>query len=46
MLEEATRTEIVRVTDTCWEKHVKDPTFAALVTGKEPGHRMADYFVP
>jgi hypothetical protein len=43
MLEDATRTKIIEVTDTYWAKHVTDVTFAALVSGKEPGHRMADY---
>lgn len=43
MLEDATRSTIVKVTDDYWTKHVKEATFSALVTGKEPGHRMADY---
>jgi hypothetical protein len=43
MLEDATRAKIIEVTDTYWAEHVKDVTFATLVSGKEPGHRMADY---
>jgi hypothetical protein len=43
MLGGATRNEIIEITDRHWEKHVQKSTFAALVAGKEPGHRMADY---
>ncbi|MBN1394044.1 MAG: hypothetical protein JW959_03350 [Pirellulales bacterium] len=43
MLEKATGSKIIQITDAWWGKHVREPTFSALVTGKEPGHRMADY---
>jgi hypothetical protein len=43
MLDDTTRTKIMTVTDGYWGAHVKEPTFATLVSGKEPGHRMADY---
>lgn len=43
MLGDATRDKIIEITDRYWEKHVQESTFAKLVTGKEPGHRMADY---
>jgi hypothetical protein len=43
MLGDATSREISEITDRYWEGHVKEPTFALLVAGKEPGHRMADY---
>lgn len=35
--------QIVRLTNEHWAAHVKDAAFAELVSGKEPGHRMADY---
>ncbi len=34
---------VVSLTDGHWAKRVKDPSFAELISGKEPGHRMADY---
>jgi hypothetical protein len=43
MLENATEKRITKITDAYWGKHVRESTFAALVAGKEPGHRMADY---
>jgi len=43
MLEDATRRTIIEVTDRYWAKHIREATFSALVSGKEPGHRMADY---
>lgn len=35
--------QIVRLTNEHWAAHVNDAGFAELVSGKEPGHRMADY---
>jgi hypothetical protein len=43
MLDDVTRKAIVKVTDEYWTEHVRDATFSTVVTGKEPGHRMADY---
>ena len=43
MLAKTMQQKMVVITDRFWEKHVKKSTFSALVTGKEPGHRMADY---
>ena len=43
MLGDASSHKIVEITNRYWEKHVNESTFAELVTGKEPGHRMADY---
>ena len=34
---------IVRLTNEHWTERVKDAAFAELISGKEPGHRMADY---
>ena len=42
-LDKALQAEIVRLTNTHWATHVRDTAFAELVSGKEPGHRMADY---
>jgi len=38
-----TQAEIIALTDSHWSKHVKDSAFTELISGKEPGHRMADY---
>ena len=35
--------EITRLTNDHWAAHVQDEGFAQLISGKEPGHRMADY---
>ncbi len=35
--------QIVDLTNGHWEKHTQDRGFADLISGKEPGHRMADY---
>ncbi|MBU4272293.1 MAG: hypothetical protein KKE86_14990 [Planctomycetes bacterium] len=43
MLEITTQKKILELTDGYWGKHVCESTFARLVSGKEPGHRMADY---
>jgi len=43
VLDSATQNKIIKVTNGYWTEHVNDSTFAELVTGKEPGHRMADY---
>jgi hypothetical protein len=43
MLGDATRKTTSRITDASWKTHVRELTFAELVAGKEPGHRMADY---
>jgi len=34
---------VIALTNGHWAKLVKDPRFAELISGKEPGHRMADY---
>ena len=34
---------ILELADKHWSEHVTDRGFAELITGKEPGHRMADY---
>ena len=43
MLGDATQEKIVQATGEYWTKHVGEQTFAELVRGKKPGHRMADY---
>jgi hypothetical protein len=43
MIDDAMRTQIIRITDEYWTKHVREATFVDLVRGKEPGHRMADH---
>ena len=35
--------KILGLVDEHWSVHVQDQGFAELITGKEPGHRMADY---
>lgn len=42
-LESALQATIVQLTNEHWAAHVKDVAFAELISGKEPGHRMADY---
>lgn len=42
-LDTALRGQIVDLTNEHWAAHVQDAGFAELITGKEPGHRMADY---
>ncbi len=42
-LDRAMQNKIVRLTNEHWTAHVQDAGFAELVSGKEPGHRMADY---
>ena len=37
------QSQIVDLTNEHWEIHTKDQGFAELISGKEPGHRMADY---
>lgn len=34
---------IRHLADKHWTRHVRDRTFAEIIDGKEPGHRMADY---
>ncbi len=43
MLENTTHKKILDLTNRYWKKHTKETTFSRLVSGKEPGHRMADY---
>ena len=38
-----TQARITEVTDSHWATHVLDESFTELISGKEPGHRMADY---
>ena len=35
--------QIVNLTNHHWQIHTQDQGFAELISGKEPGHRMADY---
>lgn len=42
-IERPLRRRIVEETDRHWRNHVQDAGFTELMTGKEPGHRMADY---
>lgn len=37
------QSKIVQLTNQHWAKHVQDASFAELISGKEPGHRMADF---
>ncbi len=39
----ALQTRIVNLTNEHWSAHVHDRAFTDLTSGKEPGHRMADY---
>ena len=39
----ALQSQIVDLTNGHWEIHTMDQGFAELISGKEPGHRMADY---
>lgn len=43
MLSAEDQQKVVRITNEYWLKHKTHQTFAEIVTGKEPGHRMADY---
>ena len=38
-----TQSRIIDLTNAHWADHVRDESFAELISGKEPGHRMADY---
>ena len=38
-----TQRQIVETTNEYWSDHARDESFAELISGKEPGHRMADY---
>jgi hypothetical protein len=38
-----TQSQIIEATDAHWANHTRDESFAELISGKEPGHRMADY---
>ena len=42
-LDTAIQSQIVKLTDIHWSKHTSDQSFAEIIDGKEPGHRMADY---
>lgn len=42
-IEQVTQSQIVDLTNSHWERHTQDQGFADLISGKEPGHRMADY---
>ena len=42
-LQSNVRNEIYELTDEHWKKHVRDDSFAELIAGKEPGHRIADF---
>lgn len=37
------RSRIINLTNDHWSVHVRDHSFTEIVSGKEPGHRMADY---
>ena len=37
------QSQIVNLTNNHWQIHTQDQGFADLISGKEPGHRMADY---
>ncbi len=37
------QSQIINLTNDHWSVHVRDQSFAEIVSGKEPGHRMADY---
>lgn len=39
----ALQSKIIALADEHWSVHVRDRAFAEIVSGKEPGHRMADY---
>jgi len=34
---------ILQITNQHWKSHIRDRTFEELVSGKEPGHHIADY---
>ena len=38
-----TQAQIIEATNAYWTDHTRDVSFAELISGKEPGHRMADY---
>ena len=38
-----TQSRIIDLPNAHWADHVRDESFAELISGKEPGHRMADY---
>ena len=42
-LEQSVQSQIIDLTNRHWERHTQDQGFADLISGKEPGHRMADY---
>ncbi len=42
-LDPAIQKRIVHLTNQYWAAHVKDVAFAELISGKEPGHRMAEH---
>ena len=42
-IETKLQSRIVLLTDNHWSEHVRDKGFSELISGKEPGHRMADY---
>lgn len=39
----ATQSQIISLADEYWSAHVREEDFVQLISGKEPGHRMADY---
>lgn len=42
-IEQPLQDQIIHLVDEHWSEHVRDQGFAELISGKEPGHRMADY---
>lgn len=40
---DSSQSKILRLVDEHWSKRVRTTEFAQLISGKEPGHRMADY---
>ena len=43
MISDEIQSKIASMTDSHWAEHVHDASFAELIKGKEPGHRIADY---
>lgn len=42
-IETKLQSRILQLTNDHWAEHVRDRGFRELISGKEPGHRMADY---
>ena len=43
VISDSAQSSIASLTNSHWAEHIHDASFAELIAGKEPGHRIADY---